>query len=249
MDVVLNPVTSCLVVWRAAVHRLFTRLARPDGMLPERDAQTEAGRVPDSRVLAIVERKRVTEVWHIRRTGTSYKEREIASPKEVYSRMVNGRQQRCDIFQHQLARQEWGRFLVRRYRATRIRPWGPSVGLMMLMAGTIMAAGCTNRQVTNVPLGMLILAVVLITLGGTLTIASGWQILVRRSFSGKGVPLESIGISSHALGFLEPVTASEVLPEGYRPGRFKGRVEIEAPVGEWEIVEEYSTDAGWYRVA
>jgi len=119
----------------------------------------------------------------------------------------------------------------------------------MLMAGTLLAAASANRDVTQAPLSILILAVGLITVGGLLTMASGSRILVRPSFSGAVVPLEAFGVSGQALGFSSQVIASESLPAGYRPTYFKGSIEIDAPVGDWKVLEEYSTDAGWYRVA
>src|SRR5207247_4743782 len=99
----------------------------------------------------------------------------------------------------------------------------------------------------GVPLGLLILAVGLITVGGSLVIASGWRILVRTSFPSSCVPLESIGVSRTALGFTREVVASESMPPGYLFGRYKGEIEIVAPLGDWTVVEQYSTSAGWYR--
>lgn len=201
---------------------------------------------PDSRIVTIIQNNRVAEIWQITRTGTTYKEREVDLPKEVLHRAVNGRQLRCDVNRHQIARQEWGSFIIRRYRATRILPWGPAGGLMMLIPGTVLAAGSANRGITQVPLIMLLLAVALITVGGFLTIASGWRILARQAPPTAGVPLESLGVSSRALGLEDPVFASDSIPAGYRLSNCKGLIEIESPIGEWEILKEYSVEAGWY---
>lgn len=213
------------------------------------DGGRSSRRTVDSRIFTIIDRNRAVEMWHIYCEGKDHRERDIELPKETRTRMVKARRQRCDVYRHQLARQEWGHFPIRRYHATRIQPWASRVGLAMLIPGTLLAAGSCNRLVTQVPLGVLMLAFSLITLGGLLTIVSGLRIFTRSSFSGDSIPLESLGVLSRALGFTSDVIAIESLPGGCRPDHFKGLIEIEAPVGEWEILEEYSIDAGWYRAS
>lgn len=196
------------------------------------------------RVVAILAKKQILEVWHIHHLRTDYRERDMELPKQVRSRVVDGRRQRYHVYRRQRALQEWGRFVIRRYQATRMVPWMPSMGLTMLIPGTLLAAGSANQGIMQVPVGILIVQFILITLGGLLAVASGWRILRRMSLGG-GVPLESLGVSSHALGFPSGVIASEFLPSGFRAGRLKGTIEVEASVGQWNVVEEYEAEGAW----
>ena len=196
------------------------------------------------RVVAIIAKNQILEVWHIHHMRTDYRERDMELPKEVRTRLVNGRRQRYQVYRRQRALQEWGRFVIRRYQATRMVPWMPSIGLTMLVPGTLLAAGSANQGIMRVPLGILIVQFILISLGGLLAVASGWRILRRMSPSG-GVPVESLGVSGHALGFPSGVIASEILPSGFRAGRFKGQIEVEAAIGQWNVVEEHEADGGW----
>ena len=125
-------------------------------------------------------------------------------------------------------------------------PWMPSLGLMMLIPGTLLAAGSASQGILHVPLGILIVQFALITIGGLLAVASGWRVMRRLSPS-NGVPLESLGVCGHALGCPAGVVASELLPNGFRAVRFRGLIEIEAPIGEWNVVEEHEADGGWQQ--
>ena len=195
-----------------------------------------------SRLVAIIAKKQVVEVWHIYRERTTYKEREVDLPQNTRGRvMVKG-----PIYKRQISRQEWGHFVIRRYHATQIQPWMSSVGLTMLIPGTLLAAGSAN-QVMQVPVGLLVLQFALVTIGGLMALASGWRILARRLISNDGMTLESLGVSSHALGFPKDVTASDPVPSGFRRGRFKGTIHVEIPVGRWELAEEYTIQSEWPR--
>jgi hypothetical protein len=194
-----------------------------------------------TRLVAIVTKKQIVEIWQIQRERTNYREREVDLPQEVRGRLVNGRRQRHRTYKRQLLRQEWGYFVIRRYQATQIQPWMSSLGLAMLIPGTLLAAGSAN-QIGHVPVGVLITQFGLVTVGGLMALASGWQLVVRKLISAKGATLESLGVSSQALGFHQDVVASESVPTGFRRGRFKGSIEVELPIGEWEVAQEYMLD-------
>ena len=197
-----------------------------------------------SRLVAIIAKKQVAEVWHICLERSTYREREVDLPQKTRGRvMVEGR----GICTRQISRQEWGHFVIRRYHATQIQPWMSSLGLMMLIPGTLLAAGSAN-QIMQVPMGLLILQCALVTIGGLMALGSGWRILVRRMVSSEGMPLESLGVSGHALGFPKDVAASEPVPSGFRRGRFKGTIHVEIPTGQWEVVQEYRIESEWPQV-
>lgn len=191
---------------------------------------------------------RVLEVWQIRPLGTNYKERELTLPAEVRTRTHKGRKQRCEVLRRQIALQEWGHFRVRRYQATRMLPWTPSVGLAMLIPGTLLAAGSANQGILQVPLSLLILQSALITIGGLVALSSGWRLLTRRFRISGTMPIETLGVSGRALGFTSDVVASDPVPAGYRPGRYIGEIEVDLRLGEWRIIEEQQTDNGWQNV-
>ena len=202
---------------------------------------TETEQADTSRLVAIIAKKQVVEVWHIYRQRTVYREREVDLPQKVRDRTTaEGR----GVYRRQISRQEWGHFAIRRYQSTQIQPWMSSLGLIMLIPGTLLAAGSAN-QIMQVPIALLVLQCALVTIGGLMALASGWRILVRRFVSSEGVPLESLGVSSHALGFPKDVIASDPVPSGFRRGRFKGTIHVEIPVGRWEVVQEYTIESEW----
>ena len=198
------------------------------------------------RIVGVVSKKHVLEIWHIHLVRTAYRERESELPSEVRTRIVNGRRERQHIYRRERARQEWGRFLIRRYQATRMLPWTRSVGLTLLIPGTLLAAGSAN-QIMQVPVWLLIAQSALIIIGGLLALSSGVRLL-KRWCPTNGMPLETLGVSGHALGFPSGATASEPPPDGFRAGRFKGSIEIDIPIGEWESLEEFTPDLGWRPV-
>lgn len=193
------------------------------------------------RVVAVTTKTQILEIWHIQRIRTVYKERDFELPKQRRSRVINGQRQRYHVYRRQVAHQEWGHFLIRRYNATRIVPFMPSFGLSMLIPGTLLAAGTANQGIMHAPVGLLILQSLLITIGGIMVVGSGWRIL-RRLQPGGGIELESLGVSGHALGFPSGVVASDTVPAGFRAGRFKGAIEVEGAVGEWRVVAEHEAD-------
>jgi len=199
------------------------------------------------RTVAIVARNQVIELWHIHRLRASYKEREVHLPAEIRTRTVNGRREQCDIQRRHLAHQEWGHFVIRRYQATRVLPWTPSIALMMLIPGTLLAAGSANQGIMEVPISLLVLQCALIGAGGMMAIASGWRLLTRQMPSTDGVPVETLGVSGHALGLPNDALVAESLPGGYRARHFKGQLEVDAPVGPWIVVEELTSDLGWHK--
>jgi hypothetical protein len=199
------------------------------------------------RAVAIIDRNEIMEVWHIHHIRTVYKERDLELPKVLRTRTVSGQRQRYSVYRHQLAHQEWGHFLIRRYQATRLVPWMPSLSMSMLIPGTLLAAGTANGGIMHAPIGLLILQSLLISVGGVLAVASGWRIL-RRLRPGGTIELESLGVSGHALGFPSGVCALDSVPTGFRAGRFKGAIEIEASVGEWQVVAEHEAE-GEFRNA
>jgi hypothetical protein len=200
------------------------------------------------RLVAIVSKQQVVELWHIQHQRTKYRERESSLPTEIRTRVLNGRRERCDVHRRQVAVQAWGHFVIRRYQATRMGPWLPSLGLGMLIPGTLMAAGTASQGVLSVPVSILILQTALVSIGGVMAVASGWRLLTQRLRSADGAPLESLGVSGRALGMPADTVASEPAPKGYRRGRFKGFLEVEIPMGEWSVVEHLTTDAGWHRI-
>lgn len=198
-----------------------------------------------SRVVAVTTKSQILEIWHIQRIRTVYKERDLALPKELRTRVVNGQRQRYNVYRRQVAHQEWGHYIIRRYQATRIIPWMPTFGLSMLIPGTLMAAGTASQGLMHVPIGLLILQSVLITVGGMMLVGSGWHIL-RRLQPSSGVELESLGVSGHALGFPKDTTASDTVPAGFRAGRFVGAIEVEGAAGEWRVVAEQEADGEFH---
>jgi len=216
--------------------------------MEERQASHGYGASGDaSRVIAVVAKARVVEVWHIQCQRREYREHETDLPTEIQTRVVNGRQERRDIRRIQRARQEWCHLIIRRHQATRILRWGPSIGLMMLIPGTLLAAGSANRGITELPLTLLILQCALIIFGGLLAIGSGWRVIARRLQLAEGMPLETLGVSAYTLGLPNEVVALEPVPAGYRASRFTSEIEVDLPMGSWTVVEEFETDYGWYR--
>ena len=198
------------------------------------------------RVVAIVARNEVVELWHIYLRRTDYRERDIDVGKEVRMHEVNGRRQRREVHRRQIERQPWGHFVIHRYQATRMLPWAPSLGLAMLIPGTLLAAGSAKQGIMQVPFSLLVIQTALITLGGLMALSSGWRIVSSRLRSNEGLRLETLGVSSHALGFPAGAFASEPAPGGYRAGRFRGQLEVDAAMGEWEVLQKYE-DQGWWR--
>ena len=169
------------------------------------------------------------------------------SPAEIQARVVDGRQERREVHRTQLARQEWGHFIIRRHQATRMLRWAPTIGLTMLIPGTLLAAGSANLGIAQVPLSLLILQFTLITIGGLMAISAGWRVITRRVQPRSGIPLESLGVSSRALGLPNGALVLEPPPVGCRASQFKGEIEVDAPAGSWSIVEEFESNFGWYR--
>ncbi len=201
----------------------------------------------DSRMVAIMANNRIIEVWDIHRQRTEYRERETDLPAEIQARVVDGRQERREVHRTQLARQEWGHFIIRRHQATRMLRWAPTIGLTMLIPGTLLAAGSANLGIAQVHLSLLILQCTLITIGGLMAISAGWRVITRRAQPRSGIPLESLGVSSRALGLPNGALVLEPLPVGCRASRFKGDIDVDAPAGSWSVVEEFESDFGWYR--
>src|SRR5579872_2016035 len=199
-----------------------------------------AGTIVPPRVVAIVVRGQVVELWHMRCDHTDFKEQEVNSAQPLRTRMADGRLGNSRVFRRQ--QQEWGHFVIHRYQATRVLPWLPSLGLAMLIPGTLLAAGSTAHGIMEVPLTLLVLQSTLITLGGAFAMASGWRVISRRVQCSSARPLETLGVCSRALGFRDNVAAADVMPSGYRAGRFKGTLEVQLPVGDWIVVEEYATE-------
>ncbi|HXA05756.1 MAG TPA: hypothetical protein VNY30_12990 [Bryobacteraceae bacterium] len=196
---------------------------------------------PSLRAVAIIDKSQILEIWHIQLLRTVYKERDLELPKILRSRTINGQRQRYNVYRRQVAHQEWGHFVIRRYQATRLIPWMPSLSMGMLIPGTLLAAGTATNGIMHAPLGLLILQSILVSVGGLLAVASGWRIL-RRLRPGDVIELESLGVSGHALGFPTGVVALDAVPAGFRPGRFKGAIEVEGSMGEWKVVAEHEAD-------
>ena len=215
--------------------------------MEERTASLEAASADAPRVIAIVTKGRVVEVWHVQRQRTEYRQQETELPAEIQTRVVNGRQERRDVRRIQRARQEWGHLIIRRHQATSTLRWAPSIGLMMLIPGTLLAAGSANHGKTEPSLTLLILQSALIIFGGLLAIGSGWRLVARRLQLAEGMPLESLGVSACTLGLPSGVVALEPMPAGYCADRFKSEIEVDLPMGSWTVVEEFETNYGWYR--
>jgi hypothetical protein len=217
-------------------------------MFQTKRSPLDAASIPP-RLVAIISKQQVVELWHIQHQRTNYRERETSLPTESRTRVVDGRRERCDVHRRQVAVQAWGHFVIRRYRATRIGPWMPSLGLGMLIPGALMAAGTASQGALNVPIGILILQTALVSIGGLMAVASGWRLLTDRLRPTDGAPLESLGVSGRTLGFSSDTIASEPVPKSYRPGRFSGYLEVEIPVGQWSVVEHHTSEAGWHRIS
>lgn len=212
-----------------------------------RDADSnDDSATPTPRVVAIVARNEVIELWHIHLQRTDYRERDIDVGKEVRVRETDGRRQRREVHRRQIERQPWGHFIIHRYQATRMLPWTPSLGLAMLIPGTLLAAGSARQGLMQIPFSLLIIQTALISLGGLMALSSGWRILLSRLRPSEGVPVETLGVSGHAMGFPAATFASEPAPVGYRAGRFRGQLEVDAAMGDWEVMQRYE-DQGWWR--
>jgi membrane protein implicated in regulation of membrane protease activity len=206
---------------------------------------TDEEPAPALRAVAIMEKSQILEIWHIQHLRTVYKERDLELPKILRTRTINGQRQRYNVYRRQVAHQEWGHFVIRRYQATRLVPWMPSLSMGMLIPGTLLAAGTASNGIMHVPLGLLMLQSILVSVGGVLAVASGWRIL-RRLRPGGVIELESLGVSGHALGFPTGVVALDVVPNGFRTGRFKGAIEVEGSTGEWKVVAEHEADGEYH---
>jgi hypothetical protein len=211
-------------------------------MFERKTSPVDSEPTPPPPVMAIIAKNQVVEVWHIECEQTSYKERDLHMPKEVRTREVNGRRERYEVHRRQLARQEWGHFIIRRYQATRMLPWAPVIGLAMLIPGTLLAAGSANQGIIRTPLSVLVFQTGLIVVGGLLALVSGWRVIATRLRFSDGVPLESFGVSGHSLGYRNGLVASKSVPVGYRRGRFRGLLDVHAPVGKWEVVKDYADE-------
>ena len=215
--------------------------------MSSRDADSGIDSVSHSpRVVAIVAKNEVIELWHIHLQRTDYRERDIEVSKEMRVRLVDGRRQRREVHQRQIERQPWGRFIIHRYQATRMLPWTPSLGLAMLIPGTLLAAGSARQGIMQVPFSLLVIQTALISLGGLMALSSGWRIISSRLRFNESLPIETLGVSGHALGFPADSFASEPAPGGYRAGRFRGELEVDAAMGEWAVIQKYE-DQGWWR--
>jgi hypothetical protein len=203
-------------------------------------------RIGDSRVAGIVEKSRVIEIWHIHCDNKIDKELDIDFPKEIQSRTVNGQRERCDVCRHQVARQQWGHFTIKMYEVKRVKPWALILGLATLIPGMLIAVISSFRHFVQIPVTALIAAFVLIAVGSLSTMGSCWRLNTRVTDI---VPIESLGVSTEALGFTNGVTATEAIPAGYKKGHFKGEMEFEAAVGNSEVIEESLTGSGWYRAS
>jgi hypothetical protein len=191
-----------------------------------------------SKLVAIMAKGQIVEVWQILCDRTDFREREAVVPQEVFGHVVKGRRERQVVQRHQTSRQEWGHFLIRRFNAKRTQPWMSSLGLTTLVPGALLAAGSANQGVATVPIGMLVLQGSMVVMGSLMALTAAWRLITRRWLSVTGQPLESLGVSSHAMGFPSDVMACEGVPGGYGRGGFKGFVEVELPLGEWELVED-----------
>ena len=198
-------------------------------------AQGQSG---NAKLVAIMANGRIVEVWQILCDRTDYREREAVVSQEMLGHVVKGRRERQVMQHHQVSRQEWGHFLIRRFHAKRTQPWMSSLGLTTLVPGALLAAESANQGVATVPIGMLVLQGAMVVMGSLMALTAAWRLISRRWFAVTGQPLESLGVSSHAMGFPGDVMACEGVPGGYGRGRFKGFVEVELPLGEWELVDD-----------
>ena len=196
------------------------------------------GQSGNAKLVAIMANGRIVEVWQILCDRTDFREREDVVPQEVLGHVVKGRRERQIVQRHQTSRQEWGHFLIRRFHAKRTQPWMSSLGLTTLVPGALLAAESANQGVATVPIGMLVLQGAMVVMGSLMALTAAWRLITRRWLSVTGQPLESLGVSSHAMGFPSDVMACEGVPSGYGRGHFKGFVEVELPLGEWELVED-----------
>jgi len=192
----------------------------------------------NSKLVAVMAKGQIVEVWQILCDRTDFREREAVVPQEVLGHVVKGRRERQIVQRHQTSRQEWVHFLIRRFNAKRTQPWMSSLGLTTLVPGALLAAGSANQGVATVPIGMLALQGAMVVMGSLMALTAAWRVITRRWLSVTGQPLESLGVSSHAMGFPSDVMACEGVPSGYGRGGFKGFVEVELPLGEWELVED-----------
>jgi hypothetical protein len=109
-------------------------------------------------------------------------------------------------------------------------PWTPSLGLAMLIPGTLLAAGSARQGIMQVPFSLLVIQTALISLGGLMALSSGWRIISSRLRFNETLPIETLGVSGHALGF--PAD--------------RGELEVDAAMGEWAVIQKYE-DQGWWR--
>ena len=118
------------------------------------------------RVLAIIDCSQIIGIWKIYRQHTEYRERETDLLKEICRRLVNECEEQREILRTQRAQQEWGHFTIERHHASRIPRLMSSIGLMMLIPGTLLAAGSVS--LAEVPALFIVLKSTLIVMGGLL---------------------------------------------------------------------------------
>lgn len=191
-----------------------------------------------SKLVAIMAGGQIVEVWQILCDRTNFREREDVVPQEMFGHVIKGRRERQVVQRHRISHQEWGHFLIRRFHAKRTQPWMSALGLTTLVPGALLAAGSANHGVATVPISMLVLQGAMVVIGSLMALTAAWRVITRRWLSATGQRLESLGVSGHAMGFPPNVLACEGVPTGYGRGAFKGFVEVELPLGEWEVVDE-----------
>jgi hypothetical protein len=110
--------------------------------------------------------------------------------------------------------------------------------LATLVPGALLAAGSANHGVDTVPIGMLVLQGAMVIMGSLVALTAA-----RGSSPGNGSRRQDSRWNRSAYpvmpcDFLQASLLANQCPAGYGRGRFKGFVEVELPICDWEMVED-----------
>jgi hypothetical protein len=198
--------------------------------------------------LAIIEGRRIVEIWERKLREATSKEREIETKRWVESRIVNSRRECCDVYEFEKARRPWGQFKIRRYSAKRAQSPLIMLGAASVVLGTIML-------LTFLPQLHTPWAILLTICGGLLVLAG--PVLGAVDLLGLWLPVslrlpqdvgsfESLGLSAEALGFSARARISREIPEGYQRSGYQNEWDMDAPLGDWEVIEVVTLAGAWY---
>ena len=198
------------------------------------------------RTIAIIEPDRVLEIWDwILVNPIDAKEREVDLGKTVETRSGERGQECREAFHFERSRQQWGHYAIRRYEAKRTPSRLPYGGIVALLSGVVVIVIAATELWGRVPFAAILAGIALLITGSVLIVLAAKSISVARP-AYDAVSLESLGIGGKVLGFSPEARAVTAIPVGYMRGVLKHELELDAPTGDWEGVEQYSITGNWY---